>query len=121
MITEELLNMLRKFEKNYSPFVNPVCFSPLYNNFLTLNLLSFFFEKVNVFLMLLLRSLPLLVSKESLLSRHPSALNARFNLLLLGINMLQEDILTNFTVKNVLRERIYTNALDYFRFVMCSV
>ncbi len=68
--------------------------------------------------MLLLRSLPLLVSKESLLSRHPSALNARFKLLLLGINMLQEDILTNSAIKNVLRERIYTNALDYFRFVV---
>ncbi|CAB3991377.1 Phosphatidylinositol 4-kinase alpha [Paramuricea clavata] len=71
-------------------------------------------DKVNVFLMLLLRSLPLLVSKKSLLSRHPSALNGRFNLLLLGINMLQEDILTNSAIKNVLRERIYTNALDYF-------
>ena len=69
--------------------------------------------------MLLFRSLPLLVSKESLLSRHPSALNARFNLLLLGINILQEDILTNSAIKNVLRERIYTNALDYFRFVIC--
>jgi hypothetical protein len=68
--------------------------------------------------MLLLRSLPLLVSKESLLSRHPSALNARFNLLLLGITMLQEDILTNSAIKNVLRERIYTNALDYFRLVI---
>ena len=65
--------------------------------------------------MLLLRSLPLLMSKEGFLSRHPSALNARFHLLLLGVNMLQEEILSNSSIKNVLRERIYTNALDFFR------
>ena len=64
---------------------------------------------------MLQRCLPLCVEKKHVLSRHIAALRARFRLLHLGLSMLQGEFLTNSVMKNVLRERIYYNALDYFR------
>ena len=66
---------------------------------------------------MLQRCLPLCVGKKNCLSRHITTLRARFRLLHLGLSMLQGDFLTNSVVKNVLRERIYLNAMDYFRYL----
>lgn len=66
---------------------------------------------------MLQRCLPLTVGRKNSLSRHIATLRARFRLLHLSLSMLQGDVLTNSVMKNVLRERIYFNALDYFRCV----
>ncbi|CAH3130736.1 unnamed protein product [Porites lobata] len=71
-------------------------------------------DQVEIFATMLQRCLPLCVGKKNCLSRHITTLRARFRLLHLGLSMLQGDFLTNSVVKNVLRERIYLNAMDYF-------
>ncbi|XP_068676768.1 phosphatidylinositol 4-kinase alpha-like isoform X2 [Montipora foliosa] len=71
-------------------------------------------DQVEIFATMLQRCLPFSVERKNSLSRHISTLRARFRLLNLGLSMLQGNFLTNAVVKNVLRERIYCNALDYF-------
>ena len=72
---------------------------------------------MEIFATMLQRCLPLSAGRQNTLSRHIAALRARFRLLHLGLSMLQGNFLTNSVMKNVLRERIYSNALDYFRYV----
>lgn len=71
-------------------------------------------DQVEIFASMLQRCLPLSVGRKSSVSRHISTFRARFRLLNLGLSMLQGNFLTNSVLKNVLRERIYCNALDYF-------
>ncbi|KAK0074484.1 hypothetical protein PV325_008278, partial [Microctonus aethiopoides] len=74
-------------------------------------------ETVEMIAMLLHRSLPMTVgavSTEPSLNRHVAAVGARFNLLCCGLILLQGDTLPKSLNKNILRERIYCNCLDYF-------
>ncbi|XP_023247195.1 phosphatidylinositol 4-kinase alpha isoform X2 [Copidosoma floridanum] len=74
-------------------------------------------ESVEMVALLLHRSLPMNVganNEEPQLSRHVAAVGARFKLLSLGLLLLQGDTLPRSLSKNVLRERVYCNCLDYF-------
>ncbi|KZC07783.1 Phosphatidylinositol 4-kinase alpha [Dufourea novaeangliae] len=74
-------------------------------------------ETVDMIVTLLHRSLPMTVGasgEEPGLSRHVAAVGVRFKLLSCGLLLLQGDILPRTLSKNVLRERIYCNCLDYF-------
>ncbi len=48
------------------------------------------------------------------MGRHISAAGTRFRLLACGMSLLQGDVLLNSMSKNLLRQRIYSVALDYF-------
>jgi len=48
------------------------------------------------------------------MGRHISAAGTRFRLLACGMSLLQGDVLINSMSKNLLRQRIYSVALDYF-------
>ncbi|KAK7873127.1 hypothetical protein R5R35_006354 [Gryllus longicercus] len=72
-------------------------------------------EKVEMLAMLLHRSLPMAVGTlDSHQNRHVAAIGVRFRLLACGLSLLQGDVLPRSLSKNVLRERIYCNCLDYF-------
>ncbi|CAD5216891.1 unnamed protein product [Bursaphelenchus okinawaensis] len=54
------------------------------------------------------------IKKIPMMSRHIEAVGVRFRLLSAALTMIQNDFLTNSQSKNVLRQRIYASAFDYF-------
>lgn len=69
-------------------------------------------DKVEMFCMLLHRSLPM--CKNIHQNRDVSAVGARFKLLQCGLSLLQGNTIPKSLARNILRERIYFYALDYF-------
>ncbi|XP_062554225.1 phosphatidylinositol 4-kinase alpha isoform X2 [Armigeres subalbatus] len=69
-------------------------------------------DKVEMFCMLLHRCLPF--SRDFNMTRHISTVGCRFKLLQCGLSLLQGNTIPKSLARNILRERIYANALDYF-------
>ncbi|XP_030847458.1 phosphatidylinositol 4-kinase alpha isoform X1 [Strongylocentrotus purpuratus] len=90
----------------------------IWTQFLHQRLESIKYSSINVveiFISILHRSLPMQVGQtKGALSRHIAAMGPRFRLLCMGLSLLQGDILPSSTGKNVLRERIYSAAFDFF-------
>lgn len=69
-------------------------------------------DKVEMFCMLLHRCLP--INKIHRTNRHVSTVGCRFKLLQCGLSLLQGNTIPKSIARNILRERIYFSALDYF-------
>jgi len=69
-------------------------------------------DKVEMFCLLLHRCLPILKSSKQ--NRQVSTVGCRFKLLQCGLSLLQGNTIPKSLARNILRERIYSNALDYF-------
>ena len=71
-----------------------------------------------MFAVLVNRSVSTAVGNYSIISHHIKNIRPRFRLLHLGLLLLQGDIISQPILRNVLREKIYHGALDYFRYVV---
>ena len=71
-----------------------------------------------MFAVLVNRSLSTAVGSHSIISHHIKNIRPRFRLLHLGLLLLQGDIISQPILRNVLREKIYHGALDYFRYIV---
>lgn len=69
-------------------------------------------DKVEMLCMLVHRCLP--IDKHSKQTRHISTVGCRFKLLQCGLSLLQGNTIPKSLSRNILRERIYFYALDYF-------
>lgn len=69
-------------------------------------------DKVEMLCMLLHRSLPM--SQKINHNRDVASVGARFKLLQCGLSLLQGNTIPKSLSRNILRERIYFHALDYF-------
>ena len=69
-------------------------------------------DKVEMFCLLLHRCLPII--KNSKQNRQVASIGCRFKLLQCGLSLLQGNTIPKSLARNILRERIYSNALDYF-------
>lgn len=71
-------------------------------------------DQIEIFVNLLHRSLHMSVGRTHYSSRNISTIGTRFRLLNCGLSLVQGDTLLNSVSKFVLRERIYSAAIDYF-------
>lgn len=78
-------------------------------------------DQVELFGNMLHRSLSILVGKVYGSSRHIATVGTRFRLLTCGLSLVQGEALPRDLSKSVLRERIYSAAVDYFWLVFFSL
>lgn len=69
-------------------------------------------DKVEMFALLLHRCLPMDINTKQ--NRSVSTVGCRFKLLQCGLSLLQGNTLPKSLSRNILRERIYSHALEYF-------
>ncbi|XP_067946657.1 phosphatidylinositol 4-kinase alpha-like [Watersipora subatra] len=71
--------------------------------------------QVDIFCVIIHRSLSINVGRPvSQISRHVNALGTRAMLLSIGLSLLQSNTISSAACRCVLRERVYSTALDYF-------
>lgn len=74
-------------------------------------------DQIEMFTNMLHRSLHVTVGRFRGSTRHISTVGSRFRLLSCGLSLVQGDVLPRSISKSVLRERIYSAAIDYFWYV----